>query len=203
MLWEPPSWFSATFCCVFTWQEVLATHSSILAWRIPWTEEPGGLQPMGLQRARHDWVTNHSTALGEKGKPDLWGLVYKGTNRARREEDNRGRDGWLASLTQWTWVWANYGRGWRTGKPGVLQFMGLQSVRQDLVTEQQQQFQLRELCLHDLITSLRPFLLITSWPKPIFLLIKGIMNFFKVTKNSRLILVTAKGKHQHKTICFH
>ena len=136
MLWEPPSWFSATFCCVLTWQEVLATHSSILAWRIPWTEEPGGLQLMGSQRARHDWVTNHSTALGEKGKPDLWGLVYKGTNRARREEDNGGRGGWLASLTQWTWVWANYGRGWRTGKPGVLQFMGLQSVRQ--VTEQPQ-----------------------------------------------------------------
>ena len=31
------------------------THSSILAWRIPWTEEPGGLQSMGLQRVRHDW----------------------------------------------------------------------------------------------------------------------------------------------------
>jgi len=32
----------------------MATHSSILAWRIPWTEEPGGLQSMGLQRAGHD-----------------------------------------------------------------------------------------------------------------------------------------------------
>ena len=31
-----------------------ATHSSILAWRIPWAEEPGGLQPMGSQRVRHD-----------------------------------------------------------------------------------------------------------------------------------------------------
>ena len=34
-----------------------ATHSSILAWRIPWTEEPGRLQSMGLQRVRHDWGT--------------------------------------------------------------------------------------------------------------------------------------------------
>ena len=33
----------------------MATHSSILAWRIPWTEEPGGLQPMGFHRVRHDW----------------------------------------------------------------------------------------------------------------------------------------------------
>ena len=32
----------------------MATHSSILAWKIPWTEEPGGLQSMGLQRVRHD-----------------------------------------------------------------------------------------------------------------------------------------------------
>ena len=36
----------------------MATHSSILVWRIPWTEEPGGLQSMGLQRVRHDWETD-------------------------------------------------------------------------------------------------------------------------------------------------
>ena len=35
----------------------MATHSSILAWEIPWTEEPGGLQSMGLQRVKHDLVT--------------------------------------------------------------------------------------------------------------------------------------------------
>ena len=38
----------------------MAIHSSILAWRIPWTEEPGGLQSMGSQRVRHDWVTKHT-----------------------------------------------------------------------------------------------------------------------------------------------
>ena len=36
----------------------MATHSSILAWRIPWTEEPGGLQPVRSQRVGHDWVTH-------------------------------------------------------------------------------------------------------------------------------------------------
>ena len=35
-------------------EERMAAHSSILAWRIPWTEEPGGLQAIGLQRVRHD-----------------------------------------------------------------------------------------------------------------------------------------------------
>ena len=36
----------------------MATHSRILAWKIPWTEEPGGLQSRGLQKVRHNWVTN-------------------------------------------------------------------------------------------------------------------------------------------------
>ena len=42
-------------------------------------------------------------------------------------------------LGRWTWVWANFGRQWRTGQPGVLQFTGSQRLRHDLVTEQQQQ----------------------------------------------------------------
>ena len=41
--------------------------------------------------------------------------------KAGGEGDDRGWDGWMASLTQWTWVWASSGRWWRTGKPGVLQ----------------------------------------------------------------------------------
>ena len=38
----------------------MGTHSSIFAWRIPWTEAPGGIQSMGLQRAGHDSVTEHT-----------------------------------------------------------------------------------------------------------------------------------------------
>ena len=38
----------------------MATHSSILAWEIPWTEQPGGLQSMGLQSVRHDWACMHA-----------------------------------------------------------------------------------------------------------------------------------------------
>ena len=41
-------------------EEGMATHSSMLAWRIPWTDEPGGLQSMGSQRVRHDQVTHAS-----------------------------------------------------------------------------------------------------------------------------------------------
>ena len=42
-------------------EKEMATHSSILPWRIPWTEEPGGLQSMGLQRVGHDWGTSTFT----------------------------------------------------------------------------------------------------------------------------------------------
>ena len=45
-------------------EKEMATHSSILAWRIPWTEEPGRLQPTGLQRVGHNWATSfHFTSL--------------------------------------------------------------------------------------------------------------------------------------------
>ena len=37
-------------------EKEMATHASILAWKNPWTEEPGGLQSMGLQKVRHDWA---------------------------------------------------------------------------------------------------------------------------------------------------
>ena len=40
-------------------EKEMATHSSVLAWKIPWTEEPGGLQSTGSQRVRHDWAKKH------------------------------------------------------------------------------------------------------------------------------------------------
>ena len=57
-------------------EEEMATHSSVLAWRISSTEEPGGQQSMGSQRVRHDWATKHSTQhnIIFKGAPSslLW-----------------------------------------------------------------------------------------------------------------------------------
>ena len=59
------------------------------------------------------------------------------------EEDDRQWDGWMASLTWWTWVWASSGSWWWTRKPGVLQSMGSQRVRHDLSTKQQQKMPFR------------------------------------------------------------
>ena len=52
------------------------THFSILAGRIPWTEEPGRLQSLGLQRVRYDWVTNTLKGTGkeERLKKKTWGF---------------------------------------------------------------------------------------------------------------------------------
>ena len=47
-------------------EEGMATHFSILAWRMPWTEEPGGLQPTGLQRIGHNW-NDFAACIGIKG----------------------------------------------------------------------------------------------------------------------------------------
>ena len=55
--------------------------------------------------------------------------------KAGWEGDDRGWDGWMASLTWWTWVWVNSRIWWWTGKPGVLQSMGLQRVGHDWVIE--------------------------------------------------------------------
>ena len=55
--------------------------------------------------------------------------------KAEGDGDNRGWDDWMASRTQWTWVWVNSGSWWWTGRPGVLQSRGLQRVGHNWVTE--------------------------------------------------------------------
>ena len=65
-------------------------------------------------------------------RPWCWERLGAGEGGSRRW------DGWMVSLTQWTWVWANSGRQWKTGKTGVLESMGLQRVGHNLATEQQQ-----------------------------------------------------------------
>ena len=78
------------------------------------------------------WPPNANSPLIGK-KPWCWESL-----RAGGEEGNRGWDGWMASLIQWTWTLANFGRWWGTGKPGMLQSMRPQRVQHDLVTEQEQ-----------------------------------------------------------------
>ena len=81
------------------------------------------------------WSWNSSTLaiwckeLTHLKRPWCWERL-----KAGGEGDDRGWDGWMASLTQWTWVWVDSGSWWWTGRPGVLQFMS-SWVRHDWVTE--------------------------------------------------------------------
>ena len=87
------------------------------------------------------WIWNSNTLAtwckDRWKRPWCWERLKVG-----EEEDNRGWDGWMASPTWWTWVWASSGSWWWTGRPGVLQSMGSQRVRHGWATE------LRKLSSH-------------------------------------------------------
>ena len=77
-------------------------------------------------------------------------LMLAGIGGRRRRGRQRmrwldGINGWMASLTRWTWVWVNSGSWWWTGRPGVLRFMGSQRVGHNWATE----LSWTELKLHD------------------------------------------------------
>ena len=77
------------------------------------------------------------TSSLECEEPAHWKIPWCWERLRAGEGGNRGWDGWMASLTQWTWVWANSRRQWRTRKSGMLQSMGLQRVWHNLAIEQQ------------------------------------------------------------------
>ena len=96
-------------------EEGMTTHSRVLAWRIPWTEEPGGLQSTRLQRVGHDWAIKHSTAYVNKYIPHMF-MVRK-TRKAGMLQSLGLQRAWddLATeqqpqractrlLKQWPWV---------------------------------------------------------------------------------------------------
>ena len=62
LTYQGKAWWNLFKCTIYNYQmeKAMAPHSSTLAWTIPWTKEPGGLQYMGSQRVRHDWATSLS-----------------------------------------------------------------------------------------------------------------------------------------------
>ena len=86
-----------------------------------------------------DWCWSSSTLATWCEELTHWKQLWHWEGlRAGGEGSNRGWNGWMASPNQWPWVWANSGRQWRTENPGMLQSMGSQRVRHDLVTDQQE-----------------------------------------------------------------
>ena len=64
-----------------------------------------------------------------------WKRLWNWERLRAKEKGSRGGDGWMASQTQQTWVWASSGRQWRTRRPGMLQSMGSQRVGHDWATK--------------------------------------------------------------------
>ena len=82
------------------------------------------------------WSWNSSTWATSCEELTHWKRLWCWEGLGAREEgDNRGWDGWMASLTRWTWIWVNSGSWWWTGRPGVLRFRGSQRVGHDWATE--------------------------------------------------------------------
>ena len=118
---------------------MLSRFSCVQNFETLWTSSLSGSSVHGtLQQRILEWVTMPSSRPLDM-KSWLWKIPWCCEPlTAGREGDHRGLDGWMALLTQWTWVWANSERWWRTGKHGVLLSMGSQRVRHDWTTEQEQ-----------------------------------------------------------------
>ena len=107
----------------------MATHSSILAWKIPWTEEPGGLQCKGLQRVGHDWAhmpvasnQRHKLALRLPGGSDRKQTACKGGDQGSTPRLGRSPEegNTHSSILAWKIPW--------TEEPGRLQTVGSQGI---------------------------------------------------------------------------
>ena len=108
--------------------------------RVPWTARRSSQTIL-----KEIWVFLERTDVIEAETPMLWLLDAKnwltgkdpdaGKDWRWEEKGTTGWYGWMASPTQWTWVWVNSGSWWWTGRHGVLQSMGSQRVGHDWVTE--------------------------------------------------------------------
>ena len=102
--------------------------------RVPWTARrsnqsilkeisPGCSLEELILKLKVQYLATWCEELTHLKSPGCWERL-----RAGGEGDNGGWDGWMASPTRWTWVWASSRKWWWTGKPGVLQFMGSQRI---------------------------------------------------------------------------
>ena len=123
-------------------EKEMATHSSILTWRSPWTEEPGGLRSMGLQGVRHGWASDTFTLSCVARMLVLLDSIDGGHLLAPRRcilFEPLPKAFWMIKSALQVdllhFINPEILSWWWTGKPGVLQSMGSQRVRHDWATE--------------------------------------------------------------------
>ena len=134
-MWElnyKESWAPKLMVFKWCWRRLL---------RVPWTARRSNqsiLKEISPNIHWKDWCWswNSSTLATPCEELTHWKRLWcwEGLG-AEGEGDDRGWDGWMASLTRWMWVWVNSGSWWWTGRPGMLRFMGSQRVGHDWATE--------------------------------------------------------------------
>ena len=149
-------WVAISFSKAWMWKVKVKSLSHIWLLATPWTAAHQAPPSMGFSRQEYwsevplpspgptltntncCWSWSSNTLATWCKELTHWKRSWCWERlRAGGEGGGRGWDGWMASKTQWPWVWANYRRQWRTGKPEVLQSTGLQRDRHDWATEQQ------------------------------------------------------------------
>ena len=164
--------FPIVTCGCESWTIMKAEHQRIdvfelLCWRrllrVPWTarrsnqsilkEISSGCSLEGLMlKLKLQYFGRLMWRADSFEKTPMLGKIEAGGER-----DDRGWDDWMASLTQWTWVWVNSRSWWWTGRPGVLWFRGLQRVGHDWVTELNWRFCIWSLILTSLYSAMLTF----------------------------------------------
>ena len=142
-IWRPEIADGHNISCWLIWQEIFSFHKDILNQVLEKTLESPldckeiqsvhseGDQPWDFF-GRNDTKAETPVLWPPHAKSWLW--CWEGLG-AGGEGDDRGWDGWMASLTRWTWVSVNSGSWCWIGRPGVLRFMGSQRVRHDWATD--------------------------------------------------------------------
>ena len=138
------------------WHSVVHEVAKSMTWLSDWTELNCGVkenswESLGQQgdqisqyKRKSTWIFIWKTDAEAEDQyfghlmqrtDSLAKTLILGKSEGRSRGDYREEDGWMASLTQWTWVWVSSGSWWWTWKTGVLQSMGLQWVEHNWVTE--------------------------------------------------------------------
>ena len=119
----------------YHWDKLIFSSSK----RVPWTARSKqsilSRSVLGVHWKDWCWSWNSNTLATSYKELTHWKRPWCWEGLGAGEGDDRGWDGWMASPTRWTCVWVNSGSWWRTGRPGVLPFMGSQRVRHDWATE--------------------------------------------------------------------
>ena len=138
--WAPKNW-----CFQILMLKKTLEKKKKRLWRVPWTARRSNksitkeINPeYSLKGLMLKLKLSYFGYLMQRANPLEKTLMLRKIG-CRRKRGNKRWDGYIASSTQQTWIWANSGKQWRTEEPSVLQSMRKERVRQDLETEKQQQ----------------------------------------------------------------